>query len=84
MPARSQTNATRLPSGDHIAFDGCLISISCSTVSLGADGVCSTALAAHAEASAAISKVAMCFMTISGCRVYGYPTTNNDTVAGGS
>src|SRR5262249_60386741 len=32
MPARSQTNTTDRPSGLHIAFDGCLMSISCAIV----------------------------------------------------
>jgi len=31
--ARSQTNAMRLPSGDQMGSDGCLISINCSIVS---------------------------------------------------
>src|SRR4030095_440387 len=32
MPARSQTKATRLPSGDHTGLDGCLMSIRLSMV----------------------------------------------------
>src|SRR5947208_2515759 len=61
-PARSQRNATWRPSGDHIGFDGCLMSMSCSMLRRGALVWGERAGRANAAADAAATTATMAFM----------------------
>src|SRR5258707_12548275 len=62
MSARSQTNATRLPSGDHTGSDGCLMSINCSMVSEALRvGPCPCKWPAHASGAMTADKASRCF-----------------------
>src|ERR1051325_4296318 len=61
MSARSQINATRLPSGDQKGSDGCLMSINCSMVSRDAFWHCAEVTQTHAAPTRLNTILSLCF-----------------------